>query len=85
MLILQQLNRAAEGAEPTIGDLAESKQTAADADCVVLMHRESRDDSKAVLVIPKVRQGAVGRTEVFFDGGKQEFTDSPIGQEFTYG
>lgn len=75
VVALSQLNRdAEERAEPKLSHLRESGSIEQDADVVALLHRPERvthkeeDKGKAVLILAKQRNGAVGRIELEFDG-----------------
>jgi replicative DNA helicase len=83
VIVLSQLNRAAEGREghkPRMSDLRESGSIEQDADVVILLHREdyynrSETDyeptNKAELIIAKQRNGPTGTIELIF---REKFT-----------
>lgn len=63
VLAASQLNRASEARadrRPTLADLRESGQLEADADVVVLLHRDPDEPFEIEFIIAKNRHGAVG-------------------------
>lgn len=58
VLALSQVNRATNGA-PELNNLRDSGNIEQDADIVLILHRENREDSIADLIIAKNRNGAV--------------------------
>jgi replicative DNA helicase len=83
VVVLSQLNRAAEGREghkPRMSDLRESGSIEQDADVVMLLHREDyyhrsdpdyQEDNKAELIIAKQRNGPTGLVDLIF---REKFT-----------
>ena len=59
-LVLVQLNRNADGKQPTLADIRDSGAIEQDADLVMFLHRERRDSKEALLDIAKFRNGAIG-------------------------
>ena len=80
VVVLSQLNRAAEGREghkPRMSDLRESGSIEQDADVVMLLHREDyyhkddenyEDDNCADVIIAKQRNGPTGVVKLMFNG-----------------
>lgn len=81
VLALSQLSRAVEqrGGKPRLSDLRDSGSIEQDADVVMFIHRESKDEGgreqMAEVLIEKHRNGPTGRAELFFDGDKTSFLD----------
>lgn len=81
VLALSQLNRAVEsrGGEPRLSDLRDSGSIEQDADVVLFIHREFKDDSPgrdnvAKILIAKHRNGPTGHVELYFDPQHTSFT-----------
>ena len=78
VIVLSQLNRAAEGREghkPRMSDLRESGSIEQDADVIMLLHREDyyhrgendyQDNNTAELIIAKQRNGPTGTVNLTF-------------------
>lgn len=60
MVILAQLNRAAEGRRPTVADLRDSGEIEQNADMVILLHREKDTDTETLAIVGKNRHGKTG-------------------------
>jgi replicative DNA helicase len=76
VLLLSQLNADAEGEEPTDKNYAGSKETIADLDVSLLMHRQSKDHPDVDLICTKNRRGGLPfRTKLIFDGSIQTFSE----------
>jgi len=75
VLALAQLNRSAEGEKPKLSHLAESGTIEQDANAVWLLHRESREATKGVLMIEKNRSGPTFDVELEFDPVRTTFRD----------
>ena len=63
VIAASQLNRASESRadkRPSLADLRESGQLEADADVVVLMHRDPAEPFEIEFIIAKNRHGATG-------------------------
>ena len=85
VVVLSQLNRAAEGREghrPRMSDLRESGSIEQDADVIILLHREDyyhRGDTEweetntAEVIVAKQRNGPTGTVELMFDGRTTRF------------
>lgn len=68
VVALSQLNRQAEGAEPSMMHMAESDQVNQHADVIMLLHRDSRDSAEAKLIIDKARNAETGVVLMTFLG-----------------
>lgn len=68
VLILNQLNADADGAEPNDTHYAESKGILANMDVSILLHRETKTSEELKCKITKNRKGAPGELSLFFDG-----------------
>ncbi|MCE5186430.1 MAG: replicative DNA helicase [Planctomycetaceae bacterium] len=85
VIVLSQLNRAAEGREghrPRMSDLRESGSIEQDADVVMLLHREDyyhrgepdwEENNIAEIIIAKQRNGPTGSIDLIFDGRLTRF------------
>jgi len=85
VVVLSQLNRAAEGREghrPRMSDLRESGSIEQDADVVMLLHREDyyqrgnpewEETNTAEIIVAKQRNGPTGIVELIFDGRLTRF------------
>ena len=85
VVVLSQLNRAAEGREghrPRMSDLRESGSIEQDADVVMLLHREDyyhqgesdwEKNDTAEVIVAKQRNGPTGTVELIFDGRLTRF------------
>jgi replicative DNA helicase len=82
VLALSQLSRAVEqrGGKPRLSDLRDSGSIEQDADVVMFIHREDKQDKTggareniAEILIEKHRNGPTGMVELFFDGQKTTF------------
>lgn len=85
VVVLSQLNRAAEGREghrPRMSDLRESGSIEQDADVILLLHREDyyhrgdaerEDTNTAEVIVAKQRNGPTGIVELIFDGRLTRF------------
>ena len=85
VVVLSQLNRAAEGREghrPRMSDLRESGSIEQDADVIILLHREDyyhrgetdwEETNTAEVIIAKQRNGPTGTVELMFDGSTTRF------------
>lgn len=79
VLLLSQLNRAAEDGEPELFHLKESGAVEEDADTVLLLHRVGNEPGGSQVVCCKVaknRGGKRGRLALSFDGRHQIWTPS---------
>jgi replicative DNA helicase len=85
VVVLSQLNRAAEGREghrPRMSDLRESGSIEQDADVIILLHREDyyhrgetdwEETNTAEVIVAKQRNGPTGTVELIFDGRLTRF------------
>ena len=77
IVLLNQLNAAADGVEPNDTHLAGSKEVITDVDEMVYLHRPTKISREAVLIVTKTRKGLEGRARLQFDGAIQLFSDAP--------
>jgi replicative DNA helicase len=75
VVALVQLNRKAEGAEPTLADIREFSSAEQDGDVVVLLHREKRDSAEALIRVAKQRNGPIADVWVSYDAKACRFSD----------
>lgn len=68
-----QLNRDADGREPTLGNLRDSGSIEQDADRVLLLHRTRPESNEVQVIIAKNRHGPTGRATLHFDGAHVRF------------
>lgn len=81
VLALSQLSRAVEqrGGRPRLSDLRDSGSIEQDADVVMFIHREDKQNKDsgrpniAEILIEKHRNGPTGRAELYFDDKKTSF------------
>jgi len=81
VLALSQLNRAVEsrGGKPRLSDLRDSGSIEQDADVVMFIHRDDKQNENsdkkniAEIIIAKHRNGPTGEVELFFDETKVSF------------
>lgn len=83
VVALSQLSRAkptsgGEEAAPTMSSLRESGQLEQDADAILLLYPEKRNnpESRRVLFVAKNKEGGIGRIYLDFDGRTQTFRES---------
>ena len=93
VVVLSQLNRAAEGREghrPRMSDLRESGSIEQDADVILLLHREDyyhkgepdyEDTNTADVIIAKQRNGPTGVVNLTFNGKYTRFENLSHAQE----
>ena len=82
VLALSQLNRSVEqrGGKPRLSDLRDSGSIEQDADVVLFIHREDKQNENserkniADLIIAKHRNGPVGEIQLYFDEARVSFT-----------
>ncbi len=97
VLALSQLSRAVEqrGGRPRLSDLRDSGSIEQDADVVMFIHREDKQNKDsgrpniAEILIEKHRNGPTGHAELYFDDKKtsfvtldNSFTPPPAGDDF---
>ncbi len=77
MLVLQQLNRDADGHRPSLGDLRDCGAFEEIADCVLLLHRpfdgQPESDTIAEWIVAKNRRGPSCITHASWDGVTMDF------------
>jgi len=65
IVVLSQLNRKAEGKEPTLAELSKSGDIEQDADIIMFLHRK-REEENTDLIIAKYRNGPTGIIRMYF-------------------
>jgi replicative DNA helicase len=60
IIALSQLNRTSEGQRPTLDSIRQSGEIEENADIIMFLHRESREDPDAELIVAKHRNGPTG-------------------------
>jgi replicative DNA helicase len=80
VLCLSQMSRAVEqraDKTPVLSDLRESGAIEQDADIVMFIKRENDDEAGGLadVIIAKFRNGATGKTSLYFDGAHTRFQD----------
>ncbi len=75
VLCLAQLNREAETQRPGLQNLAESGTLEADADMVMFLHKQRREDADADLIVAKNRNGEIGEMRLNWHKESTQFTD----------
>jgi replicative DNA helicase len=82
VLALSQLSRAVEsrGGKPRLSDLRDSGSIEQDADVVMFIHRERKEDDSGKgnmteILIEKHRNGATGMAQLYFNDKKASFQD----------
>lgn len=77
VIALVQLNRNSEkeDREPALYDLRDSGDLEQDADNVILIHRRTRDESNAKIIVAKQREGRIGAFNCRFDAATVSFVD----------
>lgn len=90
VLMLAQLNRAAEGrgdAPPKLSDLRESGAIEQDADVVIFLHRPGgksvKDEGEALLILAKHREGPTGTVQTLWRPTMTRFDPYPSYRERT--
>ena len=81
VIALSQLSRAVEsrGGKPRLSDLRDSGSIEQDADVVMFIHREDKQDKNAEktniaeILVEKHRNGPVGSIQLYFDEEKSTF------------
>jgi replicative DNA helicase len=77
VLLCVQLNREADGREPSLGQLRDSGAIEQDADRVVLLHchdENGAEDRRISAIVAKNRHGSTGRAELTFNGPHARFS-----------
>ncbi len=76
IVALSQVNRDSEGREPTLANIRDSGSIEQDADVVMFLHRESRDDNATKLIVAKQRNGPVDSINFNFDAKTLNFFET---------
>lgn len=76
IVILSQLNRAADGRIPTLADLRESGAIEQDTDIVIFIHKEDKRDSITDIIFAKTRDCASTYTKVIHRHNLYTFTEA---------
>jgi replicative DNA helicase len=84
VLLLNQLNADAEGAEPTNKHFSQSKGILANLDVSILLHRESNEAEDMLFKITKNRKGAPGEIKMKFYGPIQRLEESGVTDSPSY-
>lgn len=67
LVVLSQVNREAEGKEPTLANLRQSGEIEEDVDCMIFLHRERKGEATETdVIIAKQRQGPTTRFKCIF-------------------
>jgi len=82
VVVLSQLNRLAEGKEPSLSELRASGGIEEHADTIMFLHRE-RDSCDTKLTIAKHRNGPTGSTELYFNEKYTRF-ENKVQHELNY-
>jgi replicative DNA helicase len=80
LVVLQQLNREADNAEPRLSNLRESGAVEQDADIVMFLHhglvgKKAMPPNQRLVLVPKFRAGPMGNITVNWDGRRTRFSD----------
>lgn len=78
VMLLNQLNADAEGAEPNNKHFSQSKGILANLDVSILLHRESNESEDMLFKVTKNRKGAPGEVKMKFYGQIQRLQESSI-------
>jgi len=75
VIVLSQLNRQAEGQEPSLAELRQSGEVEEHADMIMLMHRkrDTPEDNETTLYVAKHRNGPTGKVMLYFEGDYTRF------------
>lgn len=80
LLVLCQLNRAADEGEPKLSHLRESGSIEQDADCVFFLHGDGAPGEPlrtVKFILAKSRNGAGIAREIYYDGPRFHFSEAP--------
>lgn len=75
VIVLSQLNRDSEGKEPTLANIRESGAIEQDADVVLMLHRDNRNQTDTKLIIAKQRNGPTGEVNFIFSPSSTSFIE----------
>ena len=78
VVVLSQLNRAADGRRPTVADLRDSGEIEQNADMVILLHREKDTDTQTVAIVGKNRHGKTGDIDFVWHPEYTRFMEPPM-------
>lgn len=78
VIVLAQLNRAAEGRRPTVADLRDSGEIEQNADMVILLHREKDTDTQTTVIVGKNRHGKTGDIDFVWHPEYTRFMEPPM-------
>lgn len=73
-----QMNREADGMEPTLGVLRDSGAIEQDADRIIMLHTKEQETQglrQVTAIVGKNRHGATGRVSLMFDGAHVLFSE----------
>lgn len=78
VIVLAQLNRAAEGRRPAVADLRDSGEIEQNADMVILLHREKDTDTQTTVIVGKNRHGKTGDIDFVWHPEYTRFMEPPM-------
>lgn len=78
VVVLSQLNRAADGRRPTVADLRDSGEIEQNADMVILLHREKDTDTQTTVIVGKNRHGKTGDIDFVWHPEYTRFLEPPM-------
>lgn len=78
VVVLSQLNRAADGRRPAVSDLRDSGEIEQNADMVILLHREKDTDTQTVAIVGKNRHGKTGDIDFVWHPEYTRFLEPPM-------
>ena len=78
VVVLSQLNRAADGRRPTVADLRDSGEIEQNADMVILLHREKDTDTQTTVIVGKNRHGKTGDIDFVWHPEYTRFMEPPM-------
>lgn len=67
IIALSQLNRGSEGQRPTLDSIRQSGEIEENADIIMFLHRESREEPESELIVAKHRNGPTGSVPMYFE------------------
>jgi replicative DNA helicase len=73
IVVMSQLNRNAEGTQPSLAELRQSGEIEEHADMIIFLHRE-RGNPSTECIVAKNRSGPTGKVELYFDDRHTRFT-----------
>jgi replicative DNA helicase len=82
ILCLSSLSRPPSGTnpEPTLASLRESGELEHDADIVIFLHRELKNDSRTLCIVAKNRDGGTGASRLVFQPEYVSFHEEAFGE-----